>query len=184
LMFLYAKKEKSVFGRYKSAILFSTFAFVFNICGVITTKILVTCNLINQTEMGVIKNVETHLSDRISTSVSSLLSFIGFVAPTSTFSILEITTALFTTVLVIAVLILIFTVTIRNNIHPQLTFIVLFFVIGITAVFISGLVFITLRPAYFFCWNLLTSVCVLYLIEFEPLKHQTYNNIKKDLLSV
>ena len=179
LMLLCLKiRQKPIAQCNKNAMGYAIAAFACNIGGVITNKFLTDNHLVQQNVMEVVSSAQPRIVDRIWVSVKSLIKIVGFAVPDSGFAILKILGGLFTATVVLITLILIILKR-KDERQTILSSFVVFFVIGIMAVFAAGLMFITLRPAYYFCWHLLVAVSVIYMLEHDLLT----NRLKKILLA-
>jgi hypothetical protein len=94
------------------------------------------------------------------------VDYIGVVPATGMFSFLELAGALFSIVIVATAVCFALADIIKRR-DTIIGHCIGFFVISLFAVFLAGILFIQLRPIYYFCWYLLVAFCVIYLLEVE-----------------
>lgn len=154
------KLEKPI----RSAGRFAGLVLVANIGGSLLTKLLSQIGIVNQND--ILRGTHPGLLDNIRTSFRAMVDYIGVVPVTGMFDFLKLAGALFS-MGIVAAAVCFALVDIMNRREKILGHCIGFFGISLFAVFLAGVLFIQLRPIYYFCWYLLVSFCVIYLLEVE-----------------
>ena len=148
--------------RCKKICLFALGTLVFNSLGLLTSKLLeangvfVQSDILQETQPGVWENVIV--------SVSSLAEYIGLIPPYDVFSAFRFAVAVLSVGIVTAALVL----SLKDCIEKKPSVIalnILFFAISLLAVACAGVLVIRVRSIYFFCWYLMVTFCVVYLLD-------------------
>ncbi len=167
--------------RYIYSTIFAFVALFVNVVGVIVNNLLVSKGIILQND--ILEDTSPLLWDNVSSSFCAFLNYIGLGIPSGALSLFECAGALFSVIIVITTVVFV----LNDYFKHKQTIIgvsILYFVISLIAVFFSGLFFIHLRPIYFFCWYLLVSFCVIYLLELEWMRRKGLLDVLKSLLVV
>lgn len=157
-------KRKGMDRNYKKSGFFAFAALVFNIGGVIFYKLLAGGSIFEQTD--IIVESQPQLWDNIKAAVTAFTEFIGLIPPNGLFAIFRLAAAMFCIGIVVVAL----TFSGREYCRDKESVIcihVLFLFVSLGAVFAAGIVMLSLRPVYYFCWYLLVTVCVMYLLELD-----------------
>lgn len=154
------KLEKPI----RKASKFAGLVLVANVGGLLLAKLLNQNGIIDQND--ILREIHPRLLDNIRESFRALVDYIGVVPATGMFSFLELAGALFSIVIVATAVCFALADIIKRR-DTIIGHCIGFFVISLFAVFLAGILFIQLRPIYYFCWYLLVAFCVIYLLEVE-----------------
>ena len=166
---------------HRKGLIIAATALVANLVGIVLYKLLVTNGIILQAD--IIPSASPQLSTNIKTTLRAFFAYIGLVVPNSAFSAFQCLSGVFS-ILVVATTIVLVVIDYIKGKRTILGSCILFFLISILGVFASGILIITLRSVYFFCWHLMVACCVLYLFELPVKRHQKLSEWSKNLVVI
>ena len=146
----------------KKSCRFALGALIFNGLGLLTSKLLAANGVFVQSD--ILQDTQPGIWENVMVSVSSLAEYIGLIPPYDVFSTFRFAVAVLSVGIVAAALVL----ALKDCIEKKPSVIalnILFFAISLLAVACAGVLVIKVRSIYFFCWYLMVTFCVVYLLD-------------------
>ena len=146
----------------KKAYFFAAATLLSNISGVILSKFLARNGVFAQAE--ILQETHPRLLDNVQPALSAFAQYIGLTLPNDLFTGFRFAAALLSIFIVVLALASAAAGWFRKK-ESAIGFGILFFLISLGAVFAAGVLVLSLRPIYYFCWYLLVAFSAVYLLE-------------------
>lgn len=148
----------------RKADVFAVAALAANLAGVITSKVLDAGGVFAQAD--ILQETQPQLWDNVVLAISAFGQYIGLIIPNDVYTFFRFGAALLC-IAIVAVALGFAAVDVCRKKDTVSTRNILFFLISLLAVFSAGILVLSLRPIYYFCWHLLVACCVMYLLEMQ-----------------